>query len=47
MQNAFIKSFNGRIRDEFLNDMTFTSLAQARVLLEDCGENTTASGIDW
>ena len=31
MQNAFIESFNGRLRDELLNETLFTSLAQARV----------------
>src|SRR3984893_4408818 len=30
VQNAFIESFNGRLRDEFLNETLFTSLAQAR-----------------
>jgi putative transposase len=35
VQNAFIESFNGRLRDEFLNETTFTSLAQARAALED------------
>jgi putative transposase len=34
MQNAFIESFNGRLRDELLNESLFTSLAQARVALE-------------
>lgn len=29
--NGFIESFNGRLRDEPLNDTLFTSLAQARV----------------
>jgi hypothetical protein len=29
-QNAFIESFNGRLRDEFLNETLFTSLMQAR-----------------
>jgi len=33
MQNAFIESFNGRLRDELLNETLFTSLAQARVVL--------------
>lgn len=33
-QNAFIESFNGRLRDEMLNETLFTSLAQARVELE-------------
>jgi putative transposase len=32
-QNAFIESFNGRLRDELLNETLFTSLAQARVVL--------------
>jgi putative transposase len=34
MQNAFIESFNGRLRDELLNETLFTSLAQARVALQ-------------
>lgn len=34
MQNAFIESFNGRLRDELLNETLFTSLAQARVILK-------------
>ena len=33
IQNAFIESFNGRLRDELLNETLFTTLAQARVLL--------------
>ena len=33
MQNAFIESFNGRLRDELMNETLFTSLAQARVAL--------------
>ncbi len=33
MQNVFIESFNGRLRDELLNETLFTSLAQARVAL--------------
>ena len=32
-QNAFIESFNGRLRDELLNQTLFTSLVQARVVL--------------
>src|SRR5258708_5215768 len=31
--NAFIESFNGRLRDELLNETLFTSLAQARITL--------------
>ena len=32
-QNAFVESFNGRLRDECLNETLFTSLAQARTVL--------------
>ena len=34
-QNAFIESFNGRLRDELLNETLFTSLAQARAILAE------------
>ena len=34
-QNAFVESFNGRLRDEFLNETLFTSLTQARVELDE------------
>lgn len=30
MQNGFIESFNGRLRDELLNEMLFSSLSHAR-----------------
>jgi putative transposase len=33
-QNAFVESFNGRLRDEFLNETLFSSLGQARAELE-------------
>jgi putative transposase len=33
-QNAFVESFNGRLRDEFLNETLFTSFSQARAELE-------------
>jgi hypothetical protein len=33
MQNAFIKSFNGRLRDELLNETLFVSLTHARIAL--------------
>jgi putative transposase len=32
-QNAYAESFNGRLRDEFLNETLFTSLAQVRAEL--------------
>lgn len=34
-QNAWIESFNGRLRDEFLNGRYLDSLLEARVLIED------------
>jgi putative transposase len=34
-QNAFIESFNGRLRDELLNEVLFTSLAHARAVLAE------------
>lgn len=33
-QNAYIESFNGRLRDECLNEHWFVSLAHARVVIE-------------
>jgi putative transposase len=33
-QNAYVESFNGRLRDECLNEHWFTSLASARALIE-------------
>lgn len=33
MQNGFIESFNGRLRDELLNETLFSSLSQARAVL--------------
>lgn len=30
-QNAFVESFNGRLRDECLNETLFQSLARARL----------------
>ena len=32
-QNAFIESFNARLRDKLLNETDFSSLSEARVLL--------------
>ncbi|MET4716191.1 IS30 family transposase [Bradyrhizobium japonicum] len=51
MQNAFIESFNGRLRDELLNETLFTSLAQARVTLgcwrADYSETRPHSQLGW
>lgn len=35
-QNAFTESFNGRLRDDLLNETLFPSLNQARVALAAC-----------
>ena len=34
-QNAFVESFNGKLRDECLNETLFTSLADARAELAE------------
>jgi transposase InsO family protein len=34
-QNAYVESFNGRFRDECLNEHWFMSLAHARAVIED------------
>ncbi len=33
MQNGYVESFNGRMRDELLNETVFTSMAQARAVI--------------
>lgn len=35
MQNGFVESFNGKLRDECLNENLFSNLAEARSLIED------------
>ena len=51
MQNGFIESFNGRLRDEFLNETLFTTLAQARASLSiwkaDYNEARPHSKLNW
>jgi putative transposase len=32
-QNAFVESFNGRLRDDCLNETLFISMAQPRAVL--------------
>ena len=34
VQNAFVESFNGRFRDECLNEVVFAGLAEARAVIE-------------
>ncbi|WP_259185837.1 IS3 family transposase [Rhizobium sp. BK176] len=51
IQNAFIESFNGRLRDEFLNETLFSSLTQARLALSnwrsDYNDHRPHSGLGW
>jgi len=50
-QNPFAESFNGKLRDEFLNETVFSSLAEARVLLaewrRDYNERRPHSRLGW
>ena len=50
-QNGFIESFNGRLRDELLNETLFHSLAHARAMLKawrcDYNEQRPHSKLDW
>ena len=39
MQNGFIESFNGRFRDEFLNETLFSTLPDARTQIAMWKEN--------
>ena len=43
-QNAFVASFNGRFRDECLNDTLFSTLTDARSAITSW--KGTATGID-
>ena len=51
MQNGFIESFNGKLRDEKLNDTLFSTLHQARVELSnwrnDYNHHRPHSGLGW
>jgi putative transposase len=35
MQNGFVESFNGRLRDECLNEHLFANLNEAREIIEE------------
>ena len=35
MENSYIESFNGKLRDECLNENWFDSLSQARTIIEE------------
>ena len=51
VQNAFVESFNGRLRDELLNETLFRSLAHARAALEgwraDYNNDRPHSRLGW
>lgn len=51
IQNAFIESFNGRLRDEFLNETLFSSLAYVRSALlnwrNDYNNHRPHSSLGW
>ena len=51
IQNAFIESFNGRLRDEFLNETLFSSLPHARSALSnwrsDYNDHRPHSTLGW
>ena len=36
IQNGFVESFNGRLRDECLNEHLFAGLAEARRIIAEC-----------
>jgi putative transposase len=50
-QNGFVESFNGRLRDELLNETLFRSLSHARAVLEawrrDYNEARPHSSLGW
>ena len=50
-QNAYIESFNGKFRDECLNEHWFTTLAQARAVISewrrDYNESRPHSSLDY
>jgi len=50
-QNGYNESFNGRLRDELLNETLFRSLTHARAELEawrrDYNERRPHSGLGW
>ena len=45
VENAFIESFNGKLRDECLNSHVFVSIAEAQVILDAASLGRVASGL--
>ena len=46
-QNAWIESFNGRVRDELLNGQLFGSLLEAQVIVEDWRQDYNTRRPHW
>jgi transposase InsO family protein len=50
-ENAYVESFNGKLRDELLNRELFLSLAEARYVLDEWrleyNHRRPHSGINW
>ena len=44
MQNGFVESFNGRMRDELLNETMFRNLAHARIVIASWAAAATHPG---
>lgn len=51
MQNGYVESFNGRMRDELLNETLFLTLGQARVIVacwvDDCNTERPHSSLGY
>ena len=50
-QNAYVESFNGKLRDEFLGIEIFTTLLEAKIMAEDyrqdCNQNRPHSSLGY
>ncbi|ASP20469.1 integrase core domain protein [Antarctobacter heliothermus] len=51
MQNGFVESFTGRMRDELLNETMFRNLAHARMVIAawtaDCNTERPHSALEY
>jgi putative transposase len=45
-QNGFVESFNGRLRDELLNETLFRSIPHARAMLDDWRRDYNPASLD-
>ena len=49
--NAYVESFNGKLRDELLNWKLFLGLAESRCVVDewrlDCNHHRPHSSLDW